>query len=133
LTPVKATQQARREAKQVFRLCLVKGALDEQRARKAVQQIVALKPRGYLATLLWFRRLVELDVARRTAKVESALALPREVQASVQQVLTRVYGPVLATSFEGNPALIGGMRIRVGSDVFDGSVRGRLADLERRF
>jgi F-type H+-transporting ATPase subunit delta len=77
--------------------------------------------------------LVELDSARHTAKVESALTLPADLQASVQTGLARVYGPGLTTSFAENPALIGGMRIRVGSDVYDGSVQGRLAALEQSF
>ena len=130
---MKANKQARREAKQLFRLCLVNGLIEEKRARQVVQQIVAAKPRGYLATLSYFQRLVELDCARHTAKVESALALPADLQASVQAGLARVYGPGLTTSFAENPALIGGMRIRVGSDVYDGSVQGRLAALEQSF
>jgi F-type H+-transporting ATPase subunit delta len=130
---MKVTKQARREAKQLFRLCVVNGLIEEERARRVVQQIVAAKPRGYLATLSYFQRLVELDCARHTAKVESALALPADLQASVQAGLARVYGPGLTASFAENPALIGGMRIRVGSDVYDGSVQGRLAALEQSF
>ena len=130
---MKATKQARREAKQLFRLCLVNGLIEEGRARQVVQQLVGARPRGYLATLSYFRRLVELDCARHTAKVESALKLPADFQASVQTGLARAYGPGLSTSFAENPELIGGMRIRVGSDVYDGSVQARLAALELSF
>jgi F-type H+-transporting ATPase subunit delta len=130
---MKTSKQARREAKQLFRLCLVNGLVDEDRARQGVRQIVAAKPRGYLAMLLYFQRLVQLDSARHTAKVESVLALPAEVQAGVQTGLARLYGPGLSTSFAENPALIGGMRIRVASDVYDGSVQARLAALEQSF
>ena len=130
---MKASKQARREAKQLFRLCLVNDLLDENRARQVVQQIVAARPRGYLATLFQFRRLVELDCARHTAGVESAQALPADLQAGVQTGLARVYGPGLTISFAANPALIGGMRIRVGSDVYEGSVQARLAALEQSF
>ena len=130
---MKATKQTRREGKQLFRLCLVNGLIEEKRARQVVQQIVAARPRGYLATLSYFQRLVELDCARHTAKIESALALPADLQASVQAGLARVYGPGLTASFAENPALIGGMRIRVGSDVYDGSVQARLAALEQSF
>ena len=38
----------------------------------------------------------------------------------------RAHGPALQTSFVENPALLGGLRIKVGSDVYDGSVRARL-------
>jgi F-type H+-transporting ATPase subunit delta len=130
---MKATKKTRREATQLFRLCLVKGLLDENRARQVVQQIVAARPRGYLATLSYFQRLVRLDRAQHTAKIESALTLPKELQARVQTGLAQVYGPGLSTSFAENPALIGGVRIRVGSDVYDGSVQGRLAALEQSF
>ena len=130
---MKVTKQARREGKQLFRLCLVNGLIEEKRARQVVQQIIAAKPRGYLATLSYFQRLVELDCARHTAKIESALALPADLQASVQAGLARAYGPGLTASFAENPALIGGMRIRVGSDVYDGSVQGRLAALAQSF
>jgi len=130
---MKITKQARRDAKQIFRSCLVNGLLDENRVRQAVQQLVELKPRGYLGILSHFERLVKLDVERRTAKVESATPLAPDVQAKVQAGLTQRYGQGLAISFTQNPALIGGLRIRVGSDVYDGSVQGRLNALQESF
>jgi len=39
----------------------------------------------------------------------------------------------LVFAFSQNPSLIGGLRVQVGSDVFDGSVQARLADLEASF
>ncbi|PYI83774.1 MAG: H(+)-transporting ATPase [Verrucomicrobia bacterium] len=130
---MKITKPARREAKQLFRSCLVNGLLDENRVRQVVELVVAKKPRGYMAILSHFQRLVKLDVARRTATIESAVVLPESVQARVQANLTRRYGPGLSISFMPNPALIGGLRIQVGSDVYDGSVRGRLAELAESF
>ena len=130
---MKATKQARRDAAQLFRACLVNGLLDEGRARQVVQKLAESKPRGFLGTLSYFLRLVKLDAGKHTARIESASPLPPELQASVQQSLTQAYGPGLSASFAENPALIGGMRIRVGSDVYDGSVRARLNALERSF
>jgi F0F1-type ATP synthase delta subunit len=37
----------------------------------------------------------------------------------------------LASEFVQDPALIAGMRVRVGSDVYDGTIMGRLAALEK--
>jgi F-type H+-transporting ATPase subunit delta len=130
---MKATKQARREATQLFRLCLVNGLLDADRVRKVVQRLATARPRSYLGTLSHFCRLVRLDSDRHTAKVESAVTLPADLQSTVQSGLSHVYGPGLATSFAENLTLIGGMRIQVGSDVYDGSVRARLASLERSF
>jgi len=95
--------------------------------------VLKAKPRGYLAILSHFARLVKLDLDRRTARVESAGPLPADLQASVQSSLARVYGPGVNVSFAQNPALIGGMRIKIGSDVYDGSVQARLAALQESF
>jgi F-type H+-transporting ATPase subunit delta len=59
--------------------------------------------------------------------------LPAGLQASVQAGLEHAYGQGLTTTFTENPGLIGGMRVRVGSDVYDGSVQARLAALEESF
>ena len=130
---MKTTKQAMREARQVFRLCLLDGKLDEGRVRQAVQTILQSRRRGYLALLSHFVRLVKLEYDRHTAKVESALPLPDDLQANVQSELAGVYGPGITAVFTCNPALIGGMRIQVGSDVYDGSVESGLAALGRSF
>lgn len=130
---MKANRQSRREASQLFRACFVNGVLDEALARKVVQRLVAEKPRGCLGTLSHFRHLVKLDQAQHEAKVESARPLPTDLQGRVQAGLTRAYGQGLNVTFVENLELIAGMRIRVGSDVYDGSVRRRLAALESRF
>jgi F-type H+-transporting ATPase subunit delta len=117
----------------LFRCCRVNNALDEGRVRQAVQQVIATKPRGYFAILSHFQRLVKLDVDRRTARVQSAVPLAEPQQASIQTSLARRYGAGLAFAFTQNPSLIGGLRVQVGSDVFDGSVQARLADLEAGF
>ena len=130
---MKSIKQARRDAKQLFRLCLANGLLDEGRVRQVVQRVSETRNRNRFNVLSQFRRLVELDCTRHTAIVESATPLPPGMQASVQAGLARVYGPGLKSSFTHSPALIGGMRIKVGSDVYDGSVRARLAALEGRF
>jgi F-type H+-transporting ATPase subunit delta len=130
---MKITKQSRREAKELFRSCVVGGLLEENRVRQAVQQVLQTKPRGYLAILTHFLRLVKLDIERRTARVESAVPLATELQTQIQTSLARSYGKGLDISFAQNPELIGGVRIKVGSDVYDGSVQGRLAELQESF
>jgi F-type H+-transporting ATPase subunit delta len=130
---MKNVKQTRRQAKGLFRLCLVNGLLDENRARQVVQKVIAANRRNGTAVLSRFLYLVKLDRARHTAEIESAAPLPADLQSSVKSDLSRAYGPGINASFAQNPALIGGMRIKVGSDVYDGSVRGALAALERSF
>jgi F-type H+-transporting ATPase subunit delta len=126
---MKISKQARRNARELFRLCITNGGLDENRVRKAVHGVAEGKPRGYLAILSHFQRLVRLEVLRRTAKVESATALSPQMQAQIQSDLTHRYGPGLTFTFVQNPALIGGIRVQVGGDVYDGTVQGRLNEL----
>jgi F-type H+-transporting ATPase subunit delta len=130
---MKIGRRDKQEAKKMFRLCFVNGAWDEGRAHKLLDKVVAEKPRRRLPVLIEFQRLVKLDRAQHTAIIESANALPSIAAGRVQKRLTEAYGPGLNTSFTQNSALIGGMRITVGSDVFDGSVAGRLAALNERF
>lgn len=130
---MKTTKQLQREARQLFRLCLDEGSLNEDRVRQAAQGVLGAKRRGGLKLLSYFRHLVKLECARHRAEVESATSLPDELRANVLSNLDRLYGPGLSTSFALNPSLIGGMRIRVGSDVYDGSVRAELVSLQKSF
>jgi F-type H+-transporting ATPase subunit delta len=130
---MKTSKQARREARELFRSCQVNHVLDENRVRQAVQLVITAKPRGYFALLTNFQRLVKLDLDRRKAAVESATPLPADMQADVTARLGKLYGNGLSISFTQNPALLGGMRIKVGSDVYDGSVQARLAALQEGF
>ena len=127
------TTQIRRQAKQLYRLCLVNSTLDEGRVRQVAQRLIQSRKRGYLALLKRFQRLVKLDFAQHTAYVESAMPLPADVRASVEAGLTNAYGPGINAVFVHNLTLIGGIRIKVGSDVYDGSVRFGLAALETHF
>ena len=127
---MKISKQARRDAKQLFRSCRVNGVLDEAKVRRVVQQVIASKPRGYIPILAHFQRLLKLDFDRRTARVESPVPLADPQQAAIKANLAHRYGEGLIFAFTQNPGLIGGLRVQIGSDVFDGSVEARLAALE---
>jgi len=130
---MKISKQAQREARQLFRSCQVNGQLDESRVRQAVKLLAEKKPRGYVEILSRLHRLVKLDVDRRTARVESATPLAADQQSQVAAQLQKVYGAGLDLSFTANAALLGGLRIQVGSDLFDGSVKTRLDKLAQSF
>jgi|SRR5580765_1111245 F-type H+-transporting ATPase subunit delta len=130
---MKRTRQIERDARQLFRLCLVSGLLDEGRARQIVQQVIQNKRRDYLALLEEFQRLVRLECEKHTAQVQSAVPLSSDLRSDVRARLENVYGPKIDIEFESKPELIGGVRIKIGSDVYDGTVRSRLAELEKQF
>ena len=130
---MKTTRQTLREAKRLFRVCMVGGTLDENRVRQVVQGVIDSGRPGGLKVLSRFQRLVRIERAGRSAKIESPSPLAGDVRASIESDLTRLYGRGLLTSYADNPTLLGGVRITVGSDVYDGSVQARLAELEEKF
>lgn len=130
---MKMTKQARRDGKALYQSCVVEGRLDEARVRQCVGVVIEKKPRGWLAALTHFHRLVKLEVERRTARVESPAPLDASQQEQVKAKLAGLYGAGLQFEFSQNSGLLGGLRVRVGSDVFDGSVEAKLNALEESF
>jgi F-type H+-transporting ATPase subunit delta len=130
---MKGTKQSRRLAKQLFKSCQVDDRLNADRVRKAVSLLIEQKPRGYFGILQNLQRLVKLDEASRSARVESAVPLGRAQQEDIRNSLNRLKGGDVTVAFATNPGLIGGMRVKIGDDVFDGSVKTRLAGLSESF
>ena len=130
---MKISKLAWREARELFRSCRVNGLLAENRVRQAVHLLSEKKPRGYVEILSRLHRLVKLDLEQRAARVESATPLSPDLQSEVSNEIKKKYGAGVTILFAQNPALIGGLRIQVGSDLYDGSVKTRLEKLEESF
>jgi F-type H+-transporting ATPase subunit delta len=106
------------------------GSVDEAKVRELVALFVEQKPRNYLAILTYLTRLLELALEENTVRVESATPLP-DNGASVFADLERRYGPASRTFYEQNPSLLGGLKIRRGNNIWDGSLSGRLNRLQQ--
>jgi F-type H+-transporting ATPase subunit delta len=130
---MKISKQAQRDARQLFRSCQQNNLLDENRVRQTVALLSEKKPRGYVEILSRLHRLVKLDLERRAARVESALRLPADLQNDVANNIKKIYGDGVNIVFGQNPALLGGLRIQVGSDLYDGSVQTKLNQLAQSF
>jgi F-type H+-transporting ATPase subunit delta len=129
---VKVNKDIRRLSRNLVRASFVDGALDRERINSLVQSIIAEKPRSYIQLLENYRRLLRLEVEKRRATIESASELDSAVGRQIVGGLQRKYGHGLTTEFVVNPALLGGVRVRVGSDVWDSSVRNRLDRLQQQ-
>ena len=130
---MKIAKHAKRQAKQLYRLCLVNNLIDERRVRDVVQSVISSGQHDGPAVLTHLVRLLKFERAQHTAMIESAAPLSADVQTAIQTGLASRYGQGLATVYTQQPALIGGVRIQVGCDVYDESVRARLAALESGF
>ena len=71
-----------------------------------------------------------MGIAR--AQISSALTLAESDKARIQESLERRTGKKVQGDFTVNPALIGGIMVRVGSTIYDGSVRGTLDGLRKK-
>ena len=129
---MKVTKDAARSARQLLRLSHKDGTLDDDRIKEITTKVSEAKHRGYLAILQEFGRLVRLDVEQRQAVIETAAELGAQAGNAVIEDLRRKYGNTLSAEFKVNPDLLGGMRVKVGSDVWDGSVKARLTELKNK-
>jgi F-type H+-transporting ATPase subunit delta len=130
---MKIDRQSRQVAKKYFLACRnADGSVNESSVREIVQLLVDQKPRNYLAILTHLYRLIELALDENTVRVESATPLA-DKGASVFADLEQRYGPASRTVYEENPALLGGLRIRRGNNIWDGSLSGRLNRLQQSF
>ncbi len=130
---MKISKVAAANARRLFGLCQTGGRIDDSKLRAVTARLIESKPRDYRAVLSAILRLTRLELERSKVTVESAVELDEATRQRILADLTKVHGPGLDAQFLVNPALIGGLRIRVGNDVLDGSVQGRLDRLSAAF
>ena len=126
---MKVSKDALRTARQFMRLTLRNGTVDLAAARTIVDKVIADKPRNYLGILTAFQRLLRLETEKRHAIVESAQGLSDTEQATVTADLQLRHGSDVTTEFRTNADLLGGIRVKLGSTVWDGSIKSRLESL----
>lgn len=130
---MKSRKEALRTAKKIFAASMTDGRLDGAVVKKVIARLASSRPRGYQEVADAYGRLVRLEVEKNRAIVESAVALDEATKAGLTADLKKKYGPQVDPEFSVQPELLGGMKIRVGSDVWDGSVKNRLERLSEQF
>ncbi|MDB6134584.1 MAG: atpH [Verrucomicrobiales bacterium] len=126
---MKVSKDALRTARQFLRLTLRNGNVDEAAAKSIVDKVIADKPRNYLGILTAYQRLLRLELEKRHAIVDSATELAADEQGKITTDLQSRYGSDVTAEFRTVPELLGGIRIKLGSTVWDGSVKARLETL----
>jgi F-type H+-transporting ATPase subunit delta len=129
---MRIAKEARRVSRQLLRHSFTEGKLDKEKISQMVQLLVAEKPRHFADALKDYQRLLRIEVEKRHAVIESATRLNESVANQIVANLHSRYGEDLTTEFRTNPELLGGLRIRIGDDVWDGSVKSRLQKLQEK-
>jgi F-type H+-transporting ATPase subunit delta len=129
---MRTSKEIRQLSREMLQASFTDGQLDRGKIASLVQSLIAKKPRNYIDILKNYKRLLRFEIEKRHATIESASELAPELAAQIVSNLNRKYGNDLTTEFVVNPPLLGGVRVRVGSDVWDGSVQNRLQRLAQQ-
>ena len=130
---MKISRESRKTARRFYRLaCDENERLVPTRALEIADRLVAERPRGFLGTLKEFTRLVRLELSHHRARVLSAVPLDAATTAQFTADIHRRFGNHMKLEFATDSTLLGGVRIQVGNDVWDGTLRTRLENLKRQ-
>jgi F-type H+-transporting ATPase subunit delta len=129
---MKLNKAIRKLSREMLRASFTDGQLDSGRIASLVDSLIARKRRNYVDILKNYRRLLRLELDKRRARIETASDVESTISSELVANLKRKYGGDLTTEFVVNPQLLGGLRIRVGNDVWDGTVRNRLERLQQQ-
>ncbi len=124
-----ASKQTKLLAKQLFKLSVVNGEVSADRVAGVLGWVEKHAPRQSLALLKAYHHRVAAELAKSRAVVEHAGNVNAAALAAIEAAMTRKYSRKVTAVAKPNAALLAGMRVRVGSDVYESSVAGQLAAL----
>lgn len=122
-------KQIQQLARQLFQMSLADGRLSDERVGGVLAYIEKINRTDSLALLRSYQRLIAAEVARNQAVVEHAGAVSTQALQAIGSDLSRKYGRPISVVSRPDPALLAGLRVRVGDDVYESSVAGQLAQL----
>ena len=126
---MRGSKQIQQFARQLFQLSLDQGQLSADRVAGVLQYVEKHPPAKPVAVLKAYHRLVASEFAKGRAVVEHAGPVAANLLASIEGAMSqRYHRPVVAVA-KPAPALLAGLRVRVGDDVYESSVASQLASL----
>jgi F-type H+-transporting ATPase subunit delta len=124
-----APKQIRQTARVLFNASLENGALSSERVTGVLAWFEKTQPSRGLAILREYQRLVRQEINRTRARVEHAGSISDATIASIAAALSKRYGRAITATATENSALIAGVRVSIGDDVFESSIAGQLESL----
>jgi len=116
-------------AKQLFKLSVVDGTVSPERVTGVLGWVEKHSPRHPLSLLKLYYRYVSTELAKSRALVEHCGPVTDATLAAIAAAMTKKYGRSVAATARPEPALLAGLRVRVGCDVYESSVANQLATL----
>jgi F-type H+-transporting ATPase subunit delta len=122
-------KKAQQFARQLFKMSVVDGVVSADRVSGVLSYVEKHRPANPVMVLKAYARYIATELAKGEAIVEHAGAINDATLAAIAAAMTKKYGrPVTATA-TSNPALLAGLRVHVGDDIYESSVAGQLAAL----
>jgi F-type H+-transporting ATPase subunit delta len=122
-------KKAQQFARQLFKLSLAEGVLSAERVSGVLAYVEKHQPANPVMVLKAYARYVAAELAKGEAVVEHAGAINAATLSAIAAAMTKKFGrPVTATA-RPNAALLAGLRVHVGDDIYESSVAGQLAAL----
>lgn len=126
---MRADKKTKALAKQLFKLSLVNGTVSAEQVAGVLGYIEKNIPRHALALLKLYHRAIATELAKSNAVVEHAGPISDGTLRTIEEAMTRKYQRPVAATARPTAKLLAGLRVRVGSDVYESSVSGQLAAL----
>lgn len=124
-----ASKQTKLLAKQLFKLSVVNGAVSPEQVAGVLGWIEKTQPRQSLALLKAYHHRIALELAKSQAVVEHAGPVTDATLKLIEGAMTQKYRRTISAQAKPVPQLLAGLRVRVGSDVYESTVAGQLAAL----
>ena len=116
-------------AKKLVELSKDNGVVTKAKVGEVLAGLKQVKHRHHLTVLKAFLVYLRREVALQTAVVSTPAALSADALAAIEAKFSSVYGRTITAVIKQDTSLIAGVRVRVGDDVYDASVSGRLQRL----
>ena len=116
-------------AKKLVELSKDNGVVTEAKVGEVLAGLKQVQHRHHLTVLKTFLNYLRREIALQTAVVSTPAALSDEALKAIEATYSKMYGRPVTAVTKQDTSLIAGVRVRVGDDVYDASVAGRLQRL----
>ena len=126
---MKRDQKITKLAKKLVELSKDNGVVIESKVSEVLAGFRQVQHRNHLAVLKTFLSYLRREVALHTAVVATPVELSDDALGAIEVQFSKLYNRPVNAVTQQDTSLIAGVRVRVGDDVYDASVAGRLQRL----
>lgn len=120
-------------ARKLYVLSLKDGRIDDERVKAVLESLRQNPPTNYKQVLERYFLKIQAELRKENARVDYAGSLSTEAIEKMRNDLCRYYNRDIKITTNANPELLGGIKIRIGDDVWETTIAGYLEKLAAIF